>query len=257
MKMYHECPKSVFSRVKSLTDGDYALCHLLEKDAEYASLFTERAGIRHLILDNSVAELGHSVDWAILHKWAERLRPDWVVLPDVDDNAKETVLNAKYFLKEFPRIPGVQFMGVVKGTSHKEWLYCYQELDGLLPRDSMIGFSYNCTLHRDNSFRTMLDRISLLLWFERNRYINRGRRHHLLGCCLPEEVYHYRKEWVYSMDTSKPVAAAIAHQTPYKEEYPIDRPGLDLMDYMDYEMSPEEIRLMTSNILTMRRWAND
>ena len=41
MKIFHEAPLSVFEDVQRMTDGDYALVHLLEKNPEYAQKFME------------------------------------------------------------------------------------------------------------------------------------------------------------------------------------------------------------------------
>lgn len=256
MKMFHEAPKSLFKVVKTLTDGDYALAHLLEKDPDYARLFMQRDFSRLLILDNSVSELGHSVPWDVLEKWSVLLKPNWVVLPDKDDDYETTIKQGREYLSRIAPIPRVNYMGVVKGLNYREWSRCYKDWDVLLPPNSMIGFSYDCTSDRDNSYRTMLDRISLLLKLERDGVINKKRRHHLLGCCLPEEVFYYRQPWVYSIDTSKPVTGGMVGQD-YRFGYPKERPGIDLMEYMDIDLAPGVIELIRSNIIQMRRWSND
>ena len=54
IKIAHEAPKSIFSRVQDFTDYDYALVHLFEEDEEYLKQFQQAAlKGREIILDNS------------------------------------------------------------------------------------------------------------------------------------------------------------------------------------------------------------
>ena len=41
IKIAHESPKSIFSKVQEYTDYDYALVHLFEEDEDYFNLFKE------------------------------------------------------------------------------------------------------------------------------------------------------------------------------------------------------------------------
>ena len=63
IKIYHEAPKSIFDEIQKVTDGDYCLVHLLEKDKQYLNLFKEAVGKgREVILDNSIFELEEAFD---------------------------------------------------------------------------------------------------------------------------------------------------------------------------------------------------
>ncbi len=253
MLMFHECPKALFNAVSAVTDGDYALCHLLENDPAYARLFVERVKSRLLILDNSLSELGHSVPWDLLNFWTKKLNPTWVVLPDVDDNMEETIRNAEQYMSLYP---AKGYMGVVKGKDYTEWVTCYKALDALLPTGSLIGISYNTTLKEESLVQTMLGRLSTIHTMNADGVINRDRRHHLLGCSLPIEVSMYPFPWMYSIDTSKPITSAMVGEPPYSAEIPKTRPKIDLMEWMDYIPFPSTTLTMLDNIATMRRWAN-
>ena len=209
IKRFHEAPKAMFHQVQKVTDGDYALVHLFEKDPEYLKLFQDAvAAGREVILDNSVFELGMSVGPGFLASWVKRLQPTWYIVPDVLEDAKGTVQSFFNFCRRFPMLPGKR-IGVVQGSDIDEMIWCYKQIE---PACGMVAFSFDCSwyvkaIQASNKWASMmLGRSYLLRFMEAEGIINTKKPHHLLGVALPQEVALYKNmPWIYSIDTSNPV----------------------------------------------------
>lgn len=110
----------------------YHLALLVEcqKSQDYCDFYAERSiEGKHVILDNSAHELGHSRDLSRLLAVAETIRPAEVVLPDRlffgDDTAKmsqEAALEIGHYF------PEMGLMGVPQGRTIYEWSDCLNEL---------------------------------------------------------------------------------------------------------------------------------
>ena len=83
IKIAHEAPKSIFSRVQDFTDYDYALVHLFEEDKDYYNQFKQAVEKgREVILDNSIFELEEAFDAERFAYWINELKPTWYIVPD-------------------------------------------------------------------------------------------------------------------------------------------------------------------------------
>ena len=211
VKIAHEAPKSIFSKVQSRTDYDYALVHLLE-DPEYLELFQNAiAKGREVILDNSIFELGSAFDMNEFYTWIKRLNPTWYIVPDVLESAEGTIVNMSKWNSTY-NIPSKK-IGVVQGDSYEEIVRCYRYLDQVA-NVNMIAISFDYSYyeklvpHPNKYISWMLGRITLLGRLLQDGVVNTNRKHHLLGVALPQEGLYYRSanyDWIYSMDTSNPV----------------------------------------------------
>jgi len=202
MKIYHEAPNDVFEDVQNLTDGDYALCHLLEEgNIAYVNHFinARRVG-REIMLDNSVYELGEAVSFAVLYRWSNILEPDWLFLPDVMHNAVETIANAHKYIMTYDIPKRTKLVGVIQGNDYQEVVECYKALAGIC---DMLAFNFQLGKWFDHSFQ---GRVKTLLQLEEDNIIRKDKLHHLLGLKVPKELlYHMDREYIYSIDTSQPV----------------------------------------------------
>ncbi len=206
MKIYHEAPKSIFGAVQNVTDGDYALVHLLEKDPEYRELF--RNG-RDVILDNSIFELGESFKGETFAAWVRELKPSWYIVPDVLEDADATIEEFFKFINSYPDLPGKR-IGVIQGKTISDCERCYRALE---PHCDKIAFSFDFSWFCDpdaadasKEHAMAVGRNALLRHLEGAGVINVDKPHHLLGCALPQELSRYRfVKWIDSVDTSNPV----------------------------------------------------
>lgn len=107
------------------------LTHMVEKYPAYAEAAKKFGGYK--ILDNSLIELGGSVDMNRLLRAAETIKADEIILPDkfqdglgtleAVDEAIET-LSEIYPRSNWP----YKLMAVAQGKDEKEWHQCYEAL---------------------------------------------------------------------------------------------------------------------------------
>ena len=186
IKIFHEAPLSIMSRVQSLTDGDYCLPHLMDKNEEYRNFFTEaKAKGRYIIMDNSLHELGFAYHEERLMHWMNEIKPQEFIVPDV-------------------------WMDMTMGDA----MLCYQAYKDL--GYQKIAFSYGADFysepiaHPNVNIAKALGRIHLITKMYNNKMISSTDRVHLLGTCFPGEFGFYKDfTFIESIDTSNPVMAAV------------------------------------------------
>jgi hypothetical protein len=110
---------------------------VLEKNWKtYENLFSKRRPGSHVILDNSVVELGKAVDLKMVVEAAKIIKPSCVVLPDAYLDAEQTIENCKEALGTWPEafrglsIAGegpMPLMFLPQGRSRNDFLRCAQE----------------------------------------------------------------------------------------------------------------------------------
>ena len=218
IKIAHESPKSIFEEVQRLTDYDYALVHLFEEDEEYLKQFRAAAlKGREIILDNSIFELEEAFDAVKFDRWVNDLRPTWYIVPDVLEDAYETIAKMEDWNNKGLGYPGSGKIGVVQGKTYDEIVDCYNYMNNEGEVDMIaISFDYSyynqSVPHANKYVSWMLGRVKLLGDLLKDGVINKYKKHHLLGCGLPQEFQFYKHsdyDWIYSLDTSNPVVHGI------------------------------------------------
>lgn len=221
IKRFHEAPKSIFKQVQDLTDGDYALVHLFEKDPEYLEMFKKavKEG-REVILDNSVFELEKAFDPEEFVYWINILNPTYYIVPDVLENARATIKNMEDWIKNWlPKVhTSSKVIGVVQGDSFFDISTCYQFMDKVGVDKIAVPFDYSyyrdsCP-HPNKYISWALGRVKLLGDLEQDGILNKKKPHHLLGCGTPGEGIFYNSpefDFIDSVDTSNPVVHGLKH----------------------------------------------
>ena len=230
-KIAHEAPLSIAPLIRELTDYDYALVHLfLEPEGEkYFNFFRESLKMgREVILDNSSYELGDSFNPKIFNKWITKLKPTYYVVPDCPGNCKETMTRAIKWcnnpeIEKRDRDFNIKKIGVVQGRTYEEIVECYKFWDeaGI----DKIAFTFFYPFYDDNKLDTnrfvslMKNRQQLITRLLNDGVINTEKKHHLLGCWLPQEFKFYKDgyDWIDSIDTSNPVLHGIEGEL-YEDE---------------------------------------
>ena len=259
IKIAHESPKSIFKEVQKHTDYDYALVHLFEEDPEYLKQFQEakEAG-REIILDNSIFELEEAFDAEKFAGWVLELKPDWYIVPDALEDAKKTVQQMTEWNNKYKNLPGKK-IGVVQGKTYEQIKLCYEYMDKIANVDMIaISFDYSYyteTVPHPNKYVSwMLGRVKLLGDLLRDGVINEEKKHHLLGCGLPQEFSFYSDyKWIYSLDTSNPVVHGIKG-VPYREDGLWYKESQKLFELINYQV--EDINPILHNIHKFRWFAN-
>lgn len=214
IKISHETPLFLLEDSKYFNDYDYALVHLLDEEPDYAAYFINaREKGRHIILDNSLHELGESYGDKGLLKWVDKLRPQEFIIPDVWCDRNASVVNARKWAQiQLPK--GVEKVAVVQATTIHEAATCYQTYKDL--GYQKIAFSYGASYYNDivphpnPDIGKALGRLSVISALYKTQVISQSDRIHLLGCSVPQEFGWYRGfECIESIDTSNPVMATL------------------------------------------------
>jgi hypothetical protein len=263
IKIAHESPTDLFDEVQRLTDYDYCLVHLLEQNSRYRETF-ERAVKkgREVILDNSIFELEEAFEADRFALWVQRLKPTWYIVPDVLENAEKTMQQAADWFKNYSHVPG-KSIGVVQGKTYQEIKDCYRAMDEIAKVD-MIAISFDYSYYSDsiphpNKYVSwMLGRVKLIGDLMRDNVINKDKKHHLLGCGLPQEFSFYKHNdynFIYSLDTSNPVVHGIKGIT-YGPEGLWSKESQKLHELIDFPLDNLDINPILYNITKFRKLTN-
>lgn len=259
IKIAHEAPKSIFDEVNEVTDYSYALVHLFEEDEEYLNQFKKAISKgREVILDNSIFELEEAFDAEKFAGWVERLRPTWYIVPDALENVKKTMSQMAEWNMRYKDLPGKK-IGVVQGKSYEEIKACYIYMNEIADVD-MIAISfdysyYNVSYPHPNKYVSWCyGRAKLLGDLLRDGIINEDKKHHLLGCSLPQEFSLYSQyTWIYSLDTSNPVVHGIKG-IEYGEDGLWSKESQKLFELINYEV--EDTNTILYNINKFKYFTN-
>lgn len=261
MKIYHEAPVSIFNKVQSVTDGDYFLVHMFEENEAYWLKAVESVkSNRHVVLDNSVFELGEAFDAERFAHWIHKLRPNEYIIPDALEDSAGTIAKAIDWMTRFSDVPGKK-IGVVQGKTYEELVECYRVLNDELDIDKLaISFDYslyhNICPHPNKWAAFALGRANIISRLLNDGVINRCKPHHLLGCSLPIEFAFYRDfDWIESIDTSNPVVAGL-HNKRYSSYGLLDKHSIKVVELIHVEPTHDQLDCIMHNIQMFRQYCN-
>lgn len=171
------------------------LTHLVEKYPQYVA--TAKAAGGYKILDNSLIELGGSVNLDRLLYAASLIDANEVILPDVFQDCSGTLEAVEYALVVIDRIyqgkPPFKLMAVAQGNTWAEWDRCYTHLISY-PEVDVIGIPKVCAKMLPGGRPEVMRRSGCRL---------QEKDHHLLGVWYSaEELFRYdHPEMIRSCDT--------------------------------------------------------
>ena len=212
VKVSHELPINMLNRSYDINDYEYCLPHLLDQNEEYKNHFYKaKKDGRYIIMDNSLHELGEAYDTDRLLYWIEELEPDEFIVPDVWQNKTSTLVNAKYWMKNYKLPKNTTKVAVVQAQSYGEACECYDILQ-FHQGYKKIAFSYGADWyaeefpHPNSLVGKMMGRILTISKMYKSGLIGKSDRIHLLGCALPQEFRYYKDfPFIESIDTSNPI----------------------------------------------------
>ena len=264
IKIAHESPKSIFEEVQRFTDYDYALVHLFEEDEEYLKQFQQAAlKGREIILDNSIFELEEAFDADKFDSWVKHLKPTWYIVPDVLEDGYATIDKMEDWNNKGLGYKHSGKIGVVQGKTYDEIVDCYNYMNKEADVDMIaISFDYSyytkSVPHANKYVSWMLGRVKLLGDLLRDGVIDTTKKHHLLGCGLPQEFQFYKHadyDWLYSLDTSNPVVHGIKGI-----EYPSGglwtKESQKLFELINEDVNVETLSKIKTNIQRFRWYTN-
>lgn len=262
MKISHESPITLLDRSRSYNDYDYALVHLFDTDETYLKFFKDsvKKG-RHVLLDNSIFELGEAYDAKKFLYWIKELQPTEYIIPDVLEDSAGTMKNAAEWKDEHIAHTGKsKSIGVVQGQTYYQIVQCYKYLDKLIGVDKLaFSFDYSLYLelapHPNKWMSYALGRIRLLNMLMQDGIINKEKPHHLLGCALPIEFIFYRTgfEWIETLDTSNPVVHGLMG-IEYEPGGLVDKQSIKLVDLLYRNINDEDVNKILHNVEIFRTY---
>lgn len=256
----HEIPKSLFQVHDLINDYPYVLAHLIGVDKEYTDFYVKKcADASYSILDNSAFELGKSVDFDVLLKAAETVKPTHVVIPDSVHDCDETIKFTNDFLEHLKKRFGsnnlpFKLIAVIQGKNMSELWKClnnitwqkksFSAIDIIaMPFDTLPSTDYHNI--RPIVFRQMKDVIA-------DNYL----KVHLLGLQNYSEYQLYSphdKELIWSVDSSAPI---IYGWNKIKFGFGgtnVPKPKEKLADNLDKFITVDQMEVITHNVLQIRK----
>jgi hypothetical protein len=214
IKISHEVPLCLLEESLTFCDYQYALPHLLESNETYRLHFLrcKNKGVE-IYMDNSLHELGHSMDADVLLKWIDILEPSNFFIPDVWEDCTASIVNAKYWSKiQLPK--NTTKVAVVQAKSINEAIRCTQTYIDL--GYEKIAYSYGASYYNDiyphinKDLGKALGRLKMISTLYSNGVLLPTSRVHLLGTACPIEFSLYKGiKCIESVDTSNPIMAAV------------------------------------------------
>lgn len=262
MKISHESPICMLNGSRAYNDYDYALVHLFEKEPEYTKFYFDSVNQgRHVLLDNSIFELGTAFDSYKFAQWIDVLKPAEYIIPDVLEDTIGTLDSAENFVGKYSHLPGKK-IGVVQGKSYEDIVRCYKFLDKKVKVDKLaISFDYSFyrTLnnHPNKWMSFVLGRVEVLTRLMKDGIINKDKPHHLLGCALPIEFMFYREgfEWIETIDTSSPIVHGL--QGIKYDHYGITKKeSVKLVELLNSTPNMEQMVTIGHNLQVFRSFVN-
>ena len=266
IKISHESPLSMLEISRTYNDYDYCLVHLLEDYPEYYKFFVDSLNMgRHVLLDNSIFELGTAFDHKKYAQWIQKLQPTEFIVPDVLEDCQGTIDSAKKCLwHDWDFVNNSKVIGVVQGKTYGELVKCYVTLDQEIGVDKLaISFDYSYYLkvfpHPNKWVSYMMGRVMTLNQLMNDGVINKDKPHHLLGCAHPREFSFYQGpeyNWIETLDTSSPIVHGIKRIRYTDVIGSWKKESTKLVDLLD--AVPDEIqeRIIANNLVEFRNYVN-
>ena len=261
MKISHEVPLCLLEQSLQFNDYQYCLPHLMDQYEEYRNFFMRsKANGRHIMMDNSLHELGVPYSEDRLFYWLDELQPDEFFVPDYWEDQTQSVVSAKRWIQYQERYPDTTFIAVVQAKALYEAIICYQIYKDLGYKK--IAFSYGASYynevhpHENKAIGKALGRIDTINKMHNINVIHDNDRIHLLGCSVPQEFgYHKDSSYIESIDTSNPVMAAI-QGLKYDALGLEVKPTANMNECFEMPLSEIDIELLNYNVKQFKQINN-
>jgi len=279
MLISHESPTCLLETSRGYNDYDYCLVHLLPENTKYRDFYFESVEMgRHVLLDNSIFELGEAYDSKEFATWVNKLRPTEYIVPDVLEDSNATVDSFKKFTSEYNNLPGKK-IGVIQGKTYQEIVDCYNYI---APRVDKVAISFDYSFYLNeweniNSIEKETDPLPIWVsWLEQNKWVRYSlgrvallyrlyndkillkKPHHLLGCATPWEFKLIArspfKNNIATIDTSNPIVSAILNKK-YNPIYGLhEKWSVKLVDFINHDIDRDQLELAFYNTSLFRKF---
>ena len=264
IKISHEVPISMLKNSRNFNDYCYCLAHLYATEPEYKEYYQKASrGHRHVLLDNSIFELGESFDPDEYAKIIRELKPTEYIVPDVLEDADGTIENFENWkanhLEDLPGTP----IGVVQGKTYRDIKRCMMYMIENVHRIAIsFDYSYYLTIGKgSNDWEKYADgRNKLLQSLDNDLLLPYNKSYHLLGCSIPSEFVNannfiFVKHMFHTMDTSNPIVHGILgrrYDGVNGEDGLPDKQTIKLADLIHTKPTREQMNDIRYNIRAFR-----
>jgi len=257
IKVSHECPLCLLEKSLEFNQYDYALPHLLETNEQYRNFFLKSRDLgREIYLDNSLHELGSSMNDEVLIKWISILKPSNFFVPDVWEDGVLTLVNAKRWASiELPK--ETTKVAIIQATSLEEAMINYSILKN--QGYEKIAFSYGnsyynkISSHPNKDIGKALGRAQVIITLYKEGIIGDKDRIHLLGAACPFEFGLYKDfSFIESIDTSNPIMSTI-DGISYKHGFH-NKPKANLNNSFEIDKSQISMNLLMWNVNSFKKF---
>jgi hypothetical protein len=225
----------------------------MDQYEEYKDFFMRsKENKRHIMMDNSLHELGIPYSEDRLFYWLDVLQPNEFFVPDFWEDQTQSIVSAKRWIQYQEKYPDTTFIAVVQAKSINEAMICYQIYKDL--GYQKIAFSYGASYynevhpHENKAIGKALGRIGTIRKMRELGIIQNNDKIHLLGCSVPQEFgYHKNSSYIESIDTSNPVMAAI-QGLKYSTWGLSEKPTINMNECFEMPLSEINIELVNYNV---------
>jgi hypothetical protein len=261
IKVSHEVPLCFLEESLKFNDYDYCLPHLMDQYEEYKNFFLKsKENNRHIMMDNSLHELGVPYTKDRLLHWLYELQPNEFFVPDYWEDKTKSLVSAKEWINVQKSFPDITFIAVVQAKNVQEALECYQSYKDLGYKK--IAFSYGASYynelcpHPNKDLGKALGRIQVICQLDNWGIIGKKDKIHLLGCSIPQEFGWYKNlPYIESLDTSNPIMAG-AEGTKYSNNGLYEKPKMNMNTCFDSPYYHFDDLAILHNVLMFKKINN-
>lgn len=245
MLVSHEVPKALLNDSLKFNDYDYFLIHQIINFREYKDFFNVSKKLnRRQILDNSCYELKESFDFDKFADFVKELKPSEYLIPDCfNDKEKNLELFDKWMTK-YSNLDGVKIV-TLHGKTISDFIESYKYFD---KSNVKIAFNFAETMFKDFG---SLSEGRKKVFKDLLPYINQNKKHHLLGCYLPQDFEFFKNfSFIETIDTSSPICSAFE-----LKKYPItEKPKITIDEVQNTVPTLEILDLINYNTLYFKKY---
>lgn len=253
IKISHEVPLCLLEESLQFNDFDYCLPHLMDENNEYKQFFLKsKADGRHIMMDNSLHELGQPYSEDRLFYWLDWLKPQEFFVADYWEDKVQSIVSAKKWINWQRNYPKTTFIAVVQGKSYGDVAECYQTYKDLGYKK--IAFSYGASYYNDicphpnKNLGKALGRIQVISKLLDQGIISKKDSIHLLGCASPFEFSLYKDiECIKSIDTSNPIMMTL-DKVKYNNSLNLNKPKSCMNDHFNIDKKDINLEILNYNI---------
>lgn len=253
MKVSHELPLQLLEKNNEWNDFDFILPKYWEESPEYKEYYKQST--RFKIADCGLYE-GKVPEEEKLISFINELQPDFFVIPDVWNDAKQSYRNAQYWQKlvksELP--PTTKLCAVIQCTDIIVGSTLYQRYLDL--GIEAIAFNHSSEAYKklfphENIFISkMMGRIYFINYLKDKNIIDPNIYHHLLGANSFLEFKTYQEKeynFINSCDTSNPIIFGLKEQN-YTFNNCWDKPKEKIEVWFDKKITENQLKYIENNL---------